>query len=224
MFENYLKTAFRTITKNRVYSLINILGLTIGLGACMMVATVVIDDLSYDRQWSKSDDLYRITTINKIGAGLYDHWASSLAGLGPKLKNEFPEVKAAAGISNYKQRIKLDENNPNGVEVSALHADTSIWEMVDFKVLAGNPRKYVEGTRNIVVSESFLKKFFPKEDPVGKIIYDVPNYSEKATPYLITGVIKDIPSNTVFRSEVIMLNKPKIENLYKKQGGTLSQN
>ncbi len=141
-----------------------------------------------------------------------------------KLKNEFPEVKAAAGISNYKQRIKLNENNPNGVEVSALHADTSIWKMLDFKVLAGNPRKYVEGTNSIVISESFRKKFFPKENPVGKIIYDVPTYSEKATPYLITGVIKDIPSNTVFRSEVIMLNKPRIENLFKNGGGTLSQN
>lgn len=224
MIKNYFKTAWRTMIKNRSYSFINILGLTIGLAACMTVATVVIDDLSYDRQWSKSDDLYRIITINKMGAGLYDHWATSLAGLGPKLKNEFPEVEATAGISNYKQRIKLNENNPNGVEVAALHADTSIWKMLDFKVLAGNPQKYVEGTNNIIVSESFRKKFFLKENPVGKIIYDVPTYSKKATPYLITGVIKDIPSNTVFRSEVIMLNKPRTENLYKKQGGTLSQN
>ncbi len=224
MFKNYFKTAWRNITTNKVYSLINILGLTIGLGACMIVATVVIDDLSYDRQWSKSDDLYRIITINRMGADLYDHWASSLAGLGPKLKNEFPEVKAAAGISNYKRRIKLNENNPNGVEISALQADTSIWRMLDFKVLAGNPRKYVEGTNDIVISESFRKKIFPKKNPVGKIIYDVSGYSDKATPYLVTGVIKDIPSNTVFRSEVIMLNKPRTENLFKNGGGTLSQN
>jgi putative ABC transport system permease protein len=224
MFKNYLKTSWRAITKNKVYSLINILGLTIGLGACMLVATVVIDDLSYDRQWSKGDDLYRIITINKMGDGLYDRWESSLAGLGPKLKNEFPEVKAAAGIFNYKQRLKLNENDPNGMEVSILHADTSIWKMLDFKVLDGNPQKYVEGTRNIVISESFRKKFFSRENPLGKIIYDVPTYSEKATPYLITGVIKDIPSNTVFRSEVIMLNQPRTEDLYKSQGGTLSPN
>ena len=224
MFKNYFKSAFRTITKSRVYSLINILGLTIGLGACMIVATVVIDDLSYDTQWSKGKDLYRIIAINKMGDGLYDRSSYSFAGLGPKLKNEFPEVKVVAGISHYKLRLKLNENDPYGVDVSALRADTAVWKMLDFKVLNGNPRKYVEGTLNIVISESFRKKFFSKENPVGKIIYDVPSYTEKATPFLITGVIKDIPSNTVFRSDIILLQKPRIEDLKTQEYGSFSEN
>ena len=92
MLKNYIKTAFRTISKNRVYSFINILGLTIGLWACMIVATIVIDDLSYDRQWSRANDLYRIVTVNKMGDGLYNRSGSSWAGLPPELEKNYPEV------------------------------------------------------------------------------------------------------------------------------------
>jgi putative ABC transport system permease protein len=223
MFKNYFKTAWRTITKNRIYSLINILGLTIGLAACMIVATVVIDDLSYDTQWNRGKDLYRIIAVNKMGNGLYDRSEYSFVGLANKLKTDFPEVAAIANISSSKKRLKLDDNDPNGVAINALSADTSVWKMLDLSVVAGTPKNYIEGKGNIVVSESFRKKYFPKENPVGKIIYDVPTYTEKAKPYVITGVIKDIPSNTVFRSEIIILQKGRNETLNKKQYGSFSQ-
>lgn len=190
----------------------------------MVVATVVIDDLSYDRQWSKGEDLYRIISVNKIGNGLYDRSASSFAGLGTKLKTDYPEVESVSEMSTYKLRIKLKKSDENGMEVNVLGADTSFWKMLDIDVLEGNPKKFVDGTGNIVISESFRQKFFPKEDPVGKIIYDVPTYSEKSMPYLITGVIKDIPSNTVFRSEIILIKKGRTEDLSKKEWGTFSQN
>jgi putative ABC transport system permease protein len=225
MIKNYFKTAWRTITKNRVYSLINILGLTIGLTACMIVATVVIDDLSYDRQWSKSDDIYRIVTVNKMGAGLYDRSSSSFTGLVPALKNNFPEVEAAAGIRNDDTRLKLNNMDANGIEVTTLSADTTIWQILDIKVLAGNPRQYIAGyNSNLIITESFRKKFFPNENPVGKTVYSVPVYSEKSNPYVITGVIKDLPANSVMRAEAILVHKPANDELYKGQYGTFSEN
>ncbi len=224
MLKNYFKTAWRTITKNKIYSSINILGLTIGLCACMIVGTVVMDDLSYDRQWSKGDNLYRILSVNKMGEGLYDRNGSSFTGLGTTLKNDYPEVEAVAELSTMKQRLKLNDSDPNGVEVNSLRADTSMWQMLDIKVLEGAPRKYVAGTVNVIISESFRKKFFPSESPVGKTIYDVPSYSDKPSPFLITGVIKDIPSNTHLRADIIILQKGRNEVLYKEQYGTFSQN
>jgi len=223
MLKNYFKTAFRTITKNRVYSLINIVGLTIGLTATMMVATVVIDDLSYDRQWSKGNNVYRIITVNKMGNSLYDRFASSFVGLNQVLKNEYPEVEAVTKMITGKGRLRIDVNNPNGVETMILKADTSFWKILDTKVIAGNPKKFVEGTGNIIISESFRNRFFPNENPVGKTIYSVPTYSQEPKPYLITGVIKDIPSNSVLRSDVIMLEKPFVEELNKKQYGSFMQ-
>lgn len=223
MIKNYFKTAWRTMMRNRTYSFINIFGLTIGLSACMLVATVVLDDLSYDRQWSKGENLYRIISVNKMSEGLYDRFASTFIGLGNKLKTDYPEVSTVAEMTTVKQRLKIDDDNPNGIEVTALRADTTFWKMLDINVTAGNPKRYIDGSRNIVISESFRIKYFPKENPVGKIIHDVPVYSEKSKDFLITGVMEDIPSNTVLRSEIIMLQKPSDEALERKQYGSFSQ-
>lgn len=224
MLKNYLKTAFRTMARNRVYSFITILGLTIGLWACMMVATIVIDDLSYDKQWSRSDDLYRIVSVNKMGEDLYDRFASSFAGVAPALKNNYPEVEAVAVLSTYKQRLKLHDAEPNGVEVIALNTDTAVWKMLDLDVLEGDPKKFAEGNTNLVITEGFRKKHFAGEDPVGKIIHDVPAYSDKSRPYLITGVIKDLPANTHLRAEAILVQKRRTEEVSKKQYGSFTQN
>ncbi len=191
----------------------------------MLVATVVLDDLSYDKQWSRSNDLYRIISINKMGDGLYDRSSSSFTGLVTALKNNFPEMEAAAGIKNTDTRLKLDNNDANGIEVTALSADTTVWQMLDLHALSGNPRQYIAGdNRNLIITESFRKKFFPNEDPVGKIVYSVPVYSDKSNPYIITGVIKDLPVNSVMRAEAIEMHKPGNDELYKEQYGTFSEN
>ncbi len=224
MVKNYFQTAWRIISRNKIYSVINIVGLTIGLCACMLVATVVIDDLSYDKQWQHKNDLYRIVSVNKMGEGLYERFASSFAGLTNKLRTDYPEVKAAGILNVYNERLKPDTNNPNGVNISVLGADTSVWQMLDLNVLEGNPRRYVEGTKNIIITKTFSNRFFPKGNAVGKIIYDVPTFSAKPASYLITGVIEDIPSNSVFRSQAIVLHKRRNEQLTKEAYGTYSPN
>jgi putative ABC transport system permease protein len=217
---NYLKTAFRNITRNKIHSLINLLGLTIGLSACMVVATIVIDDLSYDRQWKNSPQLYRILTVNKMGEGLYDRFNASLMGVDTRLTSGYPEVRAAARLNNRKNRFRLSDTDPNGVEVQVLNADTAVWQMLDLTQVAGESRKYVAGIGNIVLTETFAHRFFPRQNPVGKTIYSVPTYGDKPEPYLITGIIRDMPSNSVFRAEAIALKKPANEALTKEQNGT----
>ena len=222
MFKNYLKTALRTITRNKVYSAINVIGLSIGLCTCLIVGTIVVNDLSYDRQWSKGDDIYRILTVNKMGEGMYDKFPASFVGLNSVLKNDYPEVENTSTISHNKIRLKLNEDVPNGVEIKTLQADTSVWQLLDFKVLEGTPQRFIAGQKNLVITESFRKKYFPKENPVGKIVYDVPTYQAKPTPFLISGVIKDLPTNTVFRSEALILTPPFTEALNKQGWGTFT--
>ncbi len=225
MFKNYLKTAWRTISRNKIYSGINITGLTIGLCACMMVATIVVDDLSYDRQWGRTNDIYRIVTVNKMGEGLYDRFASSFTGVGNVLRNDFPEVETVADISVWdKNRFRLSAADETGVNPVTLTVDTTAWQMLDFKVLSGSPRKYVEGTTNMMITKSFQKNYFAKEDPVGRVIEDIPDFSDKPRKYLITGVIDDLPSNTVFRADVVILSIPRLEEASSKQAGTFSRN
>jgi len=225
MFKNYFKTARRNLLRNKVYSSINILGLTIGLCACMLVATVVIDDLSYDRQWSRADDIFRIISVNKMGEDIYDRFASSFTGVGNALKNDFPEVQTVAELSvRDDEQFRITQQDEIGLKAVTLVADTLAWQMLDFKVLGGSPRNFVDGISNVMVTESFRKKYFPDENPVGKTIYDVPLYSDKTKAFLITGLIADMPSNSVLRSELVVLKKPRTEEVNKKQYGTYSQN
>lgn len=220
MFSSYFKTAIRTVSRNKAYSAINILGLTIGLAACMVVATIVIDDLSYDRQWKNSAQLYRIVTVDKKGEGLYNRVPFTFIGVTSQLLSDYPEVKAAASLNNRKERFRLTDTDPNGLEISTLNADTSAWQMLDLDLIAGNGRNYVPGIGNIVLTESFCKQHFLHHDPVGKTIFSVSAYSEKPEPYLITGIVRDLPSNSVFRAQAIVIRKPANEPLTKQMNGT----
>src|SRR5689334_8504672 len=145
MIKNYFKTAWRSLVKNKVYSSINITGLTIGLCSCLIVATVVIDDLSYDKQWSKKDNIYRIVSVNKMGEGLYDRFIYSLSGLAPALRKNYPEVESYSSVTQSEVWLKINETDENGIFVNTLNTDTAIWQMLDLHVLAGNPKNFVPG-------------------------------------------------------------------------------
>jgi len=213
MIRNYFKTAWRTFTRNRVYSLITVLGLTIGLSAFMMVSTVVMDDLSYDTQWSRGERIFRLVSIDNMGEGMYNKSESSYTGMLTRLKTDFPEVETGARITSTDQRFKLNTADESGISTSVLRADSTIWEMLDLEVLAGTPENLVQGTRNLVITESYRNKYFPGEDPLGKTVYDVPSFTSESTPYLITGVIRDLPANSIFRAEVLAVTKPSAETL-----------
>jgi putative ABC transport system permease protein len=223
MFNN-LRSAIRSIGKQRIYTAINIAGLTIGLSACLLVATVVVDDLSYDRDWKRSDDLYRIVSVNKMGDGLYERMASSFAGLPVEMKKLYPEVESYAPLVTGSIRLKTGDSDENGIELSTLVSDSAVWELLDLNILEGDPKKFVAGQPNIVISETTRKKYFSKVDPIGSIIYDVPAYGSKPKGHLITGVIADIPGNTHLRADVIKIDKRRAEALNKKQFGSFGQN
>jgi putative ABC transport system permease protein len=213
MFKNHLRTAIRAMFRNRIYSIVNILGLTLGLCACMIVATVVIDDLSYDKQWSRDRDLYRIISVNKLGEGLFNRFAQVFRGLGPELKKDFPEVESFAGMIPDEIRLRFQGTGLNGISLPILWADTSFWGMLDIPLLAGNPRQFVEGPKNIVISESLRDRFFKGRNPVGETIYEKPDGNEPPEPYLITGVMKDMPLNTHLHGDIILVRKPHLEPL-----------
>ena len=153
MIENHFKMAWRTILKNRVYSFINILGLTIGIWACMSMATVVIDDLSYDTHWSKADDLYRIVTVKTTGSEQKKRMAASFAGLNPVLMNDFPQVEAVSKFSTHPIHLKLSNSGTERVEVNLLTADTTVWQMLDFNVIAGDPENFIHDRKNLIITQ-----------------------------------------------------------------------
>jgi putative ABC transport system permease protein len=223
MLRNYLKIAYRNLWKNKVYSAINILGLTIGLAACLLVATVVIDDLSYDRQWKRAEDIYRIVSVDNSNVNAARRSRSSFMGLGPSLKKDFPEVEDYCRISLYKNRLKMGPDK-DGVEMPAFVAEPSVWKLFDFDIIQGNPKRFIKGYINLIITEKIKNQYFPNSNPVGKIVTEIPVYG-KPEVYLITGIIKKFPANTNLRSDVIMIaeRKPEANKLYN-GNGTYAQN
>ncbi|WP_079717898.1 FtsX-like permease family protein [Parapedobacter luteus] len=215
MIKHHLKTAWRTMVKDKTYATINILGLTIGLAACMLVFTVVIDELSYDKFWSRSDDLYTAYEDRKMGDGLYQKHPHTTARLGKALKDNFPEVEQFSEISAREQRFRIGPENPDGILARVLEADTNALAMFDFESVDGRLPTFVSGQKNLLITESFRDRHFNGQDPTGQIIDDVPSWSDEKESFLITGVIKDIPQNTHLRADAIALTKPTSTQLSK---------
>lgn len=217
MFKNYLKIAWRNLLNNKVYSLINITGLAVGLSACLLVATVVVDELSYDKQWKHAKQLYRIISVNKLNDAI-ERTPNSFSAFGPELKRNFPEVKEYCRMQVEQKRLKFNPDK-EAVLIQSLSAESSIWKMLDFSILQGSPKTIIEGLDNVVITKQIKDEYFPNSDPVGKIIYNVSgNSSQKC---IITGVIKNIPENTHLRAQVLVLraflrstksNYDKLEN------------
>jgi len=205
MIKNYFKIAFRNLQRNKMYSLINIAGLTIGLTACLLVATVVLDDLSYDHQWKNTDNIYRIISVDRSSKDAIERFPQSFTGLGPSLKKNFPEVSEYCRMHIGKTRLKIN-NNRNGVEIYSISAEPSVWKVLDFNVTQGTPQNYVKGYKNLVITEKIKKQYFPGSDPIGKVLTDIPEFGKPGI-YLITGVIKNIPANTCLRADVLEIQE-----------------
>ncbi|QES89084.1 ABC transporter permease [Rhizosphaericola mali] len=224
MFKNYIQIAFRSFQRDKVFSFINIIGLTVALTTCLFLLTIVLNDLSFDRSWKKSDNIYRVNTINKMGEGMYNKMDVSFVGL----ENEFqkyPEVSSVSRIITSKRQLKLSENTSDAINVNVLDADTTMWHLLNFQVLEGNPKKFLidDNMPNVIISKKFKDTYFPNQNVIGKIIYGVDAYEDKDHPRIITGVVDNSPQNSIFHADIIQINLPYNGVLQNNQSGTFVQ-
>ncbi len=205
MIRNYFKIAWRNIKANRVYSIINIVGLTIGLASCLLVSAVILNDLSYDRQWSKTNDIYRIISKTESTG---EQMATSPSLLGPQLILNFPEVKSFCPI-DVEQFNFTFTNTENDIGIKCLDTEETIWDILDFKVIKGSPQKIVKGYPNLVISQKIKELYFPDTNPVGKVVKQVSSYGEPEN-CIITGVIENLPPNTHLYADALFIKKHKL--------------
>lgn len=218
MFKNHITVAIRNLRKSRIFSFITIVGLSLGLWACMTMTTVVMDELSYDTQWSKGEQLYRLISY---GGGQGEKVARGFTGLVHELPQNFPEIKKVVALNKHGMDLRFQEGDNTTVHLDALEADTGIWQLLDFDVLAGRPQKLVHGQNNIVITQQVKELYFPNSDPIGKTIYTAPGFDDPQ-PYMITGVIQNFPKNTHLRADVMVLKEPSTAPLPKEGFGTLT--
>ena len=195
MFKNYLKIALRNLVRFKVYSLINIFGLAIGIASCILILLFVRDELSYDKFNEKADQIYRVHSVGKLlGSDL--NMAVSPAPLGETMVSDFPEViKSARLVPNDKMLIRYKDNVFN--ETRFYWADSSIFDVFTIPFIKGNPKTALNEPHTIVLTEKLAKKYFGKEDPIDKIMN-----MEDGTAYTVRGVIKDCPANSHFHYDM----------------------
>lgn len=189
MFRNYFKIALRNLWNNKVFSAINIFGLAIGLAICLLITLFVTDELSYDKYNEKADRIYRINA-NFLASGSVFNERLSPAQLGQTLVNDYPQIENSVRfISMGDMLVKKGEETL--VEHNAIFADSTLFDVFTLPMISGNPKTALTLANGMVISESMAKKYFSSTDVVGKTLT-----VDNTTTYTITGVIKDMPSNS----------------------------
>lgn len=196
--------AFRNIIKNKTYSFINIIGLSIGFVLCYLVFSVIIEENSYDKSWSKSEQIYRIITEDS-SLGQVNSNPQAYINFGYELQKNFPEIQSASHIRNNSIYLNLNPDDPNSKEFEGLEAEENVFDLLDIHVLEGTPKNRIAGKRNIMISKSFKDQYFPNENVIGKILLSADPYAEEQKEYIITGVMADLPYNSVLRTSIIQL-------------------
>lgn len=199
MFSNYLKTAWRNLLKNKVFSLINILGLAIGLCCFLLISMYVLDELSFDKYNEKSGRIVRVHSDIRFG-GSDLPLAVSPDIMGATLKKDYPEVEEYARLytSSGSKLVKKGADFIN--EQAVGHADSTIFKVFTLPVIAGDPNTALNEPNTVVITENTARKYFGTIDAIGKTIETDDNTS---TIYKVTAVIKNIPANSHFNFDFL---------------------
>ena len=195
MFRNYFVTAFRYLWKQKGFSVINLIGLTVGLSVCYFALSFVSFELSHDWYHEKSDRIYRLVTNVKTPNGI--DYLSTTAPMGPAVQAAFPEVQAATRI--FLDHLIIQKDQEQYADEKIAYADSSLFSVFTFPLISGNPDNILKAPYSIVLSETSAKKYFGSKNPVGGIL--LVNGKERAQ---VTGVMKDIPQNSHFRVDMLV--------------------
>lgn len=197
MFRNYLTSVWRYITRNRSFTAINVLGLVIGITAFMLIAQYVMHELSYDKFWSNSDRIYRIQLDRYDKGEISTRWASGANGLGPDLKDNFPEIKAYARLCG--SNALLSHGDVFFKEDHVYFASQDFFKIFGIHLREGVDSTALKGLNKIVLSSSLAKKYFGNESPLGKTMRN-----NGTTDFMVTGVYDDIPENSHMKIDALL--------------------
>jgi ABC-type antimicrobial peptide transport system permease subunit len=195
MIRNFFIIAFRNIRRNKIFSIINILGLAIGMASAVLILLWVRDEMGFDRFHAKEDRLYG-TFRNENDNGHLRTISNSPKILAPTLKADFPEVEDVARWRNTNFLLSVGDHHFN---VRGNFTDSGFLRMFSFPLLEGNPNHTLTSPDDIIITESLAKKLFGKEPAMGKQIR-----IDSVNLVTVKGILKDLPDNTQFQFEYLL--------------------
>ncbi|MFA9452648.1 MAG: ABC transporter permease [Candidatus Aminicenantaceae bacterium] len=199
MLKNYLLIAWRNLNKNKGYSLLNILGLAVGMAVFVLIFLYVQHELSFDRWHENADRIFRV--VQHQPGNMYlgsDRFAVTQAPLAAALMQEFPEVVAATRLDSS-GNVLLTYGEKNFLEKNVHWADPYLFKVFSIELLRGDPETALTDPNSILFSETVARKFFGDQDPIGQTVVYIEEHDMR-----VTGVFKDFPKNSHFTMDVIL--------------------
>src|ERR1041385_5095741 len=199
MIKNYFKTALRNLWRNKIFSFINISGLSVGLACCMLIFLYTKDEVSYDRFQKSKDDLYRITADEKAPDGNVRTGGSTGMMPGPRFKNSIPEIEEFVRVQDANFNVKGESEV---FDQEALYVDDNFLSVFSFPLIAGNPKTALSDPHSVVISEDLAKKYFGQNNASGQRLEI--NQGDQFEPFVVTGVAKRSPQNSSIQIKMLV--------------------
>jgi putative ABC transport system permease protein len=196
MLKNYFVIAWRTMSRQKMYSAIKVGGFALGLSTCFLIFLFIRDETSYDQGYKEGARIFRV--YNEV-LGHDEKYTSFPANIAEILRTEFPEVEKSGRLIPWKwfnagsNLFRRDDRVENTYEEGFAYADQDLLEILEVPMVYGNLRHALDKPYTIVLSKSKADKYFPGEDPVGKVVIF---NEDKSKPYTVGGVMEDFPGNS----------------------------
>lgn len=200
MFRIHLLTGIRKLLKDRIYTVINVSGLAIGLAGCLLIIIYVQDELSYDKFHEKSGQIYRICALESIGNTLIKQ-VYTCAPLPQTLIADYPEVIQAVRISG-KWDVVLNYGDKTFYEDQILAVDSTFFDVFSFHLLEGDPLRVLQEPDTVVITASTARKYFGEENAMGKTYNLITDEQEDVVR--VVGVVEDVPNNAHFHFDFLL--------------------
>ncbi len=191
MIKNYFKIAWRNLTRNMMFSTVNIIGLSVALISFLLIAFYVFDELTYDRFHKKADNIYRVVENRKSLEGKERKVASTNYQLTERAKTDLPEVKEMVRLGGFGRTNISTENDQNVFYGEYWTSSPQLLEIFDFTLLQGNKGSALAEPNTVVITAEIAKKLYGTTDVINRTIK-----VDDSIPYKVTGVLADFPSNS----------------------------
>ncbi|MDW7693744.1 ABC transporter permease [Flammeovirgaceae bacterium SG7u.111] len=210
MFKNYLLIAYRNLFRNKVFTLINVVGLGVGLACCLLIFLFVKHELSFDKHQSKFDRMYRIIYHATNGAD----FAQLPITLAPLMEETLPQIEATSRVFRRNVSVKVPskvagQDDQEFEEERVFFADEKFGKIFDLEVISGSLDNMLKTPFTLMINEEIAQKYFSDADPVGQTLYLRGDFSFK-----IAGVFKDFPTNSHFHMNLLL----PYENMFHLEG------
>ena len=210
MIKHYLKVSFRNLWKYKSFSAINILGLAIGMAACLLILQYVSFKLSFDQFHKNAKNIYRVVNDRYQQGKLIQHGTITYSGVSKAMNDDYEEVAQHARIAPGGEVI-FTYNNKKIAEDQVIYADSNFLALFDFPLIAGNKRSVLKEPNAMIISESLVEKIFDyKGDDYNQFIGKALKYGTDSALYKVEGIFKNVPENSHLQFRILVSYKTLI--------------